>query len=126
LPIYAVKRQSRGITGLRIDTLSTKTNMETLKMDKKQPKTGRNRNKLTTNNQVTDMSLALWECSEYISKTMMRTNLNSYFRDRVARLTQRLQKEATELGNDLVPANQKAFETANATNLIARQLGLLD
>jgi len=94
-------------------------------MDKKQPKTGRNRNKLTTNNQVTDMSLALWECSEYISKTMMRTNLNSYFRDRVARLTQRLQKEATELGNDLVPANQKAFVTANATKLIARQLGVM-
>jgi hypothetical protein len=95
-------------------------------MNQKQLKTGKNRNKLTTNKQVTDMSLTLWECSDYISKTMMRTNLNSYFRDRVARLTQRLQKEAIELGNDLTPANQKAFETANATNLIARQLGLLD
>jgi hypothetical protein len=94
-------------------------------MDKKQLKTGRNRNKLTTNNQVVDMALTLWECSEYISKTMMRTKLNSYFRDRVARLTQRLQKEAMELGNDLVPANQKAFVTANATQLIARQLGVM-
>ena len=55
----------------------------------------------------------------------MRTNLNSYFRDRLARLTQRLQKEAMELGKDLVPANQKAFETANATKLIARQLGVM-
>jgi hypothetical protein len=95
-------------------------------MDKKQLKTGRNRNKLTTNNQVADMSLALWECSEYISKTMMRTNLNSYFRDRVARLTQRLQKEAIGLGNDLAPANPKAFETSHSTNLIARQMGLLN
>ena len=94
-------------------------------MDKKQLKTGRNRNRLTTNKQVTDMSLTLWECSEYISKTMMRTNLNSYFRDRVARLTQRLQKEAIDLGNDLTPANQKGFETANATKLIARQLGVM-
>jgi hypothetical protein len=95
-------------------------------MDKKQLKTGRNRNKLTTNKQVVDMALTLWECSEYISKTMMRTKLNSYFRDRVARLTQRLQKEAIGLGNDLVPANQKAFETSHSTKLIARQLGLLD
>jgi uncharacterized membrane-anchored protein YjiN (DUF445 family) len=95
-------------------------------MDSKQTKTGKNRNKLTTNEQVTDMALALWQCSEYISKTMMRTKLNSYFRDRLARLIQRLQKEAIELGNDLTPANQKAFVTANATNLIARQLGLLN
>lgn len=95
-------------------------------MDKKSPKTGRNRNKLTTNTQVVDMALGLWECSDYISKTVMRTNLNSYFRDRLARLTQRLQKEAIELGNDLAPANQKAFETSNSTKLIARQLGLLD
>jgi len=95
-------------------------------MDKKQLKTGRNRNKLTTNNQVADMALTLWECSEYITKTTMRTNLNSYFRDRLARLVRRLQKEAIDLGNDLAPANQKAFVTSNATKLIARQLGLLD
>lgn len=95
-------------------------------MDKKHVKTGRNRNKLTTNNQVADMALTLWECSEYITKTTMRTNLNSYFRDRLARLVQRLQKEAIDLGNDLAPANQKAFVTSNATKLIARQLGLLD
>ncbi len=95
-------------------------------MDKKQLKAGRNRNKLTTNKQLTDMALTLWECSDYISKTMMRTNLNSYFRDRLARLTQRLQKEAIDLGNDLTPTNQKAFETSHSTNLIARQMGLLD
>ena len=94
-------------------------------MDKKQLKTGRNRNKLTTNNQVADMALTLWECSEYITKTTMRTNLNSYFRDRLARLVQRLQKEAIDLGNDLAPANPKAFVTSNATKLIARQLGVM-
>lgn len=95
-------------------------------MDKKQIKTGRNRNKLTTNKQVTDMALTLWESSEYIAKTMMMTNLNSYFRDRMARLIQRLQKEAIDLGNDLAPANERAFETVHSTKLIARQLGLLD
>ena len=94
-------------------------------MDKKQIKIGKNRNKLTTNKQVTDMALTLWESSEYITKTMMRTNLNSYFRDRLARLTQRLQKEAMDLGNDLAPANGKAFETINSTKLIADQIGLL-
>ena len=95
-------------------------------MDRKQPKIGRNRNKLTTNTQVVDMALTLWECSEYLTKTLMRTNLNSYFRDRLVRLNQRLLKEAIGLGNDLVPAKQKAFETANDTKLIARQLKLLD
>jgi hypothetical protein len=95
-------------------------------MNKKQVKTGRNKNKLTTNKQVTDMALTLWESSEYIAKTMMRTNLNSYFRDRLARLTQRLQKEAIQLSNDLVPANVKAFETIHSTQLIARQLGVED
>ena len=94
-------------------------------MDKKKQKNGRNRNKLTTNKQVTDMALTLWECSDYMSKTMMRTNLNSYFRDRLARLTQRLQKEAIELGNDLAPANPKAFETSHSTKLIAKQLDLV-
>lgn len=95
-------------------------------MNKKEAKTGRNRNKLTTNKQVVDMALTLWESSEYITHTMMRTNLNSYFRDRVARLIQRLQKEAIDLGADLAPATPKAFETIHSTKLAARQLGLLD
>jgi len=89
-------------------------------------KIGRNRNKLTTNKQITDMALTLWESSDYISRTIMRTNLNSYFRDRVARLIQRIQKESIELGKDLTPANEKAFETIHTTKLIARQLGLED
>ena len=95
-------------------------------MNKNQLNIGRNRNKLTTNEQTTDMALTLWESSEYISKTLMRTNLNSYFRDRLARLIQRLQKEAIELGNDLVPPNEMAFETIHSTKLIARQLHLLE
>ena len=95
-------------------------------MDKKQSKTGRNRNKLTTNTQVTDMALTLWECSEYITKTMLRTNLNSYFRDRIVRIAQRLSKEAIQLGLDLEPSNKQAFETANSAKLKATQLGLVD
>ena len=95
-------------------------------MDKKQSKIGKNRNKLTTNKQVTDMALSLWESSDYITKTLLRTNLNSYFRDRVVRIAQRLSKEAIVLGNDLSPPNKTAFETSGSTNLIARQLGLLN
>ena len=95
-------------------------------MHKIQVKIGRNRNKLTTNKQITDMALTLWESSDYISRTIMRTNLNSYFRDRVARLIQRIQKEAIELGKDLTPANEKAFETIHSTKLIARKLGILE
>jgi len=95
-------------------------------MDKKKAKTGKNRNKLTTNEQVTDMSLALWECSDHLKVVIMRTNLNSYCRDRLARLIQRLQKEAIELGNDLMPANERAFESSYAAKMIAGQLGLMD
>jgi hypothetical protein len=95
-------------------------------MDKKQIKTGRNRNKLTTNKQIVDMALTLWECSDYITKTMMRTNLNSYFRDRLVRLTQRLSKEAIGLSGDLTPVSEKAFETIHSTKLIARQLRLIE
>ncbi len=95
-------------------------------MNKKEAKTGRNKNKLTTNKQVTDMALTLWESSDYITRTIMRTNLNSYFRDRMARLIQRLQKEAIDLSNDLTPTNERAFETINSTKLIARQLGVED
>ena len=95
-------------------------------MHKIQVKIGRNRNKLTTNKQITDMALTLWESSDYISRTIMRTNLNSYFRDRVARLIQRIQRQSIELGKDLTPANEKAFETIHSTKLIARQLGLED
>ena len=95
-------------------------------MDKKRQRIGRNRNKLTTNEQVTDMALTLWESGEYITKTIMRTNLNSYMRDRLARVTQRLQKEAIELGNDLRPATPKAFESIHSTKIVARQLGLMN
>ena len=93
-------------------------------MDSKQLKKGRNRNKLTTNEQVTDMSLALWECSDHLAAVVMRTNLNSYCRDRLARLIQRLQKEAIELGSDIRPPNPKAFESIHSTKMVARQLGL--
>lgn len=95
-------------------------------MAKKHSKTGRNRNKLTTNTQIVDMALTLWDCSDYITKTMLRTNLNSYFRDRLVRITQRLSKEAIQLGFDLEPPNERAFETSNSTKSIARQLGLLE
>lgn len=98
---------------------------EVAELNNKQQKIGRNKNRSTTNRQVVDMALTLWECSDYIAKAMMRTNLNSYFRDRLARINQRLQKEAIDLGNDLVPANKNAFDASYSTQTIARQLGLL-
>jgi hypothetical protein len=52
--------------------------------------------------------------------------MNSYFRDRIVRITQRLAKEAIGLGYDLTPVNEKAFEGAHSTKLIARQLGVVD
>jgi hypothetical protein len=89
-------------------------------------KVHKNRNKNTTDRQIVDAALTLHECSEYITKVLLRTNMNSYFRDRIVRLTQRLSKEAINLGNDLQSPNEAAFTTPQSTNVIARQLGLLD
>ena len=86
----------------------------------------KNANKLTTNRELTDMALTLHESADYITRTMMRANVNSYLRDRLSRLTQRLTKEAIGLGNDLEVPNEKAFATYESTKLIARQMGLLE
>ena len=93
-------------------------------MSEKQTITAKNRNKLSTNTEITDMALTLWEANEYIIKTLLRTNLNSYFRDRLVRITQRLAKEAIGLGHDLVPPNEEAFISIKSTEVMARQLGL--
>jgi hypothetical protein len=85
----------------------------------------KNSNKLTTNRELTDMALTLHESADYITRTMLRANINSYFRDRLSRLTQRLTKEAIGLGNDLEVPNEKAFASYESTKLIARQMGLL-
>ena len=86
----------------------------------------KNANKLTTNRELTDMALTLHESADYITRTMLRANVNSYLRDRLSRLTQRLTKEAIGLGNDLEVPNEKAFATYESTKLIARQMALLD
>ena len=95
-------------------------------MTQKQLKTGKNRNKYTTNEQVVDTALSYWEASEHLTKTVMRSNLSSYFRDRHARLVQKIIKEAIALGGDLMPPNTEAFKTLSSTKMIARQLGILD
>ena len=95
-------------------------------MTQKQLKTGKNRNKFTTNEQVVDTALSYWEASEHLSKSVMRSNLSSYFRDRHARLVQKIIKEGIALGGDLTPPNTEAFKTLSGTQLIARQLGLMD
>lgn len=95
-------------------------------MKQKQLKTGKNRNKFTTNEQVVDTALSYWEASEHLTKTVMRSNLSSYFKDRHARLVQKIIKEAIALGGDLMPPSQDAFKTLSSTQLVARQLGLLD
>jgi hypothetical protein len=93
-------------------------------MNQKKSITFKNRNKYTTNKQVVDMALTLWECSEYLTKTVLRTNLSSYFRDRNSRLVQKMNREAIALGKDLDPPNLEAFINLNNTKQIARQLGL--
>lgn len=87
--------------------------------------THKNRNKLTTNKEVTDMALCLHDCADHIQRTVMRTNMNSYFRDRIARLVQRLTKEAIQLGEDLEIPNKKAFIDIKSTEVIAKQMEIL-
>ncbi len=86
----------------------------------------KNANKLKTNRELTDMALTLHESADYITRTMLRANVNSYLRDRLSRLTQRLTKEAIGLGIDLEVPNEKAFTTYESTKVIARQMGLIN
>ena len=91
------------------------------KNGQKRPK---NRNKYTTNVQIADMALTLWECETYIRKVMLKTNLNSYFRDRIVRLLTRLSHEARKLGEDLDKPDDKAFESFVAAKESAKRHGV--
>ena len=88
------------------------------------PKRPKNRNKYTTNAQIADMALTLWECETYIRKVMLKTNLNSYFRDRIVRLLTRLSHEARKLGEDLDKPDDKAFDSFVSAKETAKRLGL--
>lgn len=91
---------------------------------KNSEKRAKNRNKLTTNAQIADMSLSLWECEDHLKRSMMKNNLNSYFRDRLVRLLSRLSHEAKKLGQDLDQPNEKAFESLNQTKSTAKMFGV--
>ncbi len=91
------------------------------KNGEKRPK---NRNKYTTNAQIADMALTLWECETYIRKVMLKTNLNSYFRDRIVRLLTRLSHEARKLGEDLDNPDTSAFESFVSAKESAKLFGV--
>ena len=95
-------------------------------MDLKQPKTGSNRNKHTTNEGVVDTALRYWEAHDHISRGILGSNLNSYFRDRCLRILERLRREAIRLGGDLNPPNFHAFDTIQSTKALAKDLGVLN
>jgi len=87
-------------------------------------KRAKNRNKYTTNAQIADMALTLWECETYIRKVMLKTNLNSYFRDRIVRLLTRLSHEARKLGEDLDNPDTSAFESFVSATESAKLFGV--
>jgi hypothetical protein len=87
-------------------------------------KRAKNRNKLTTDAQIADMSLTLWESEDYIRRAMLKTNLNSYFRDRIVRLLTRMEHEARKLGEDLNNPDTSAFESFGAAKESAKQFGV--
>jgi hypothetical protein len=87
-------------------------------------KRAKNRNKLTTDSQVSDMALTLWECEDYLRRSMLKNNLNSYFRDRLVRLLSRLAHEAKKLGQDLDQPNETAFESLTQTKSTAKLFGV--
>ena len=91
------------------------------KNGQKRPK---NRNKYTTNTQIADMALSLWESEDYIRRVMLKTNMNSYFRDRMVRLLTRLAHEAKKLGEDLDNPDTSAFESFVSAKESAKRLGI--
>ena len=87
-------------------------------------KRAKNRNKYTTNAQIADMALTLWESEDYIRRVMLKTNLNSYFRDRIVRLLTRLSHEARKLGEDLDNPDTSAFESFVSAKESAKLFGV--
>ena len=94
------------------------------KTTQKSQKIGKNRNKLTSNWQVADMALSLYETEDHLRRAMLKNNLNSYFRDRMLRILTRLNHEAKKLGNDLDQPDPKAFESFEVTKQTAKKFGV--
>jgi sugar-specific transcriptional regulator TrmB len=94
------------------------------KTTQKSQKIGKNRNKLTSNWQVADMALSLYETEDHLRRAMLKNNLNSYFRDRLVRILTRLNHEAKKLGNDLDQPDPQAFESYEATKQTAKKFGV--
>ena len=96
----------------------------TSKTTQNSQKIGKNRNKLTSNWQVADMALSLYETEDHLRRAMLKNNLNSYFRDRLVRILTRLNHEAKKLGNDLDQPDPKAFESYETTKQTAKKFGV--
>ena len=83
------------------------------------------RNKLTTDEQLIDMAASLWCAASDIRRTLIKTNVASYFREVNLRIVTRLEKQATKLGLYLSNPNPRAFETYHSTKKIADPLNIV-
>jgi len=77
------------------------------------------RNKLTTDAQLIEMAASLWCAAVDIRRTLIKSNVASYYREVNLRLVTRLEKQATKLGRYLSKPNPEAFDSYHATKRYA-------
>jgi hypothetical protein len=83
------------------------------------------RNKLTTDEQLVDMAASLWCAAADIRRTLIKTNVASYYREVNLRIVTRLEKQATKLGRYLTKPNPEAFESYHSTKQFADKLNIV-
>lgn len=76
----------------------------------------------TQDSDIANASDALWYFSDKITKEILASNLSSNARDKIGRLTTRMQHYAKELGKALSRPDQEAFSTKEGTRAYLNRL----
>jgi hypothetical protein len=84
------------------------------------------RNKLTTNEEITELAYALHVAANRLRLTISSINIPASYRLQIARHIQWMVSQAKSLGYELQAKNPNAFLTKESTEKIAEQLGMFD
>ena len=77
---------------------------------------------LTTNQDITNLAIVLWDNSDYLIRSLTSANVLAKYRAKLVRMTMRMQREAMQLGECLDPPNKDAFVSLPASKAFASQI----
>ena len=77
---------------------------------------------LTTNEDIGNIALVLWDNSYYLIRSLTSANVLAKYRAKLVRLAIRMQREAMLLGEFLDPPNKSAFVSLPSTKSFLSQL----